>query len=151
MNATPEFFCPRCGALLFRHRVRVVERTLATASAAALLWIAALTLPFLELQWSGRTQSATLFDCVRQLAARGTPSMAALVAATGIVLPGLLIFALLYLTLGLQLRRTWPGRRVTARFIARVQTWAMAEVYLLGVLVSLLKLAKEAQVGFGSG
>lgn len=144
-------FCPRCGALLYRHRVRPIERTLATALAALVLYVASVTLPFLQLDMAGRTQRASLPECVRQLGEQGSPSMAVLVAFTGLVAPAVLASALAYLTLALHLRRPWPGRKLMARVAAHVAPWAMAEVLLLGVLVSLLKLTKEAEISFGAG
>lgn len=144
-------FCPRCGALLFRHRVRPVERTFATSLSALVLYLAALAFPFLHLEMAGRAQECTLADCVRRLGEQGTPSMAALVAITGLIAPAVLIGSLLFLSASLQFDRAWPGRKLVARLLTHVQPWAMAEVYLLGVLVSLLKLTKEADITFGAG
>jgi paraquat-inducible protein A len=47
--------------------------------------------------------------------------------------------------------RLAPGARVVAKWMYLSEPWNMVEVFLLGVLVSLLKLAKVADVQFGIG
>ena len=44
-----------------------------------------------------------------------------------------------------------PGACNVAKWMYRSEPWNMVEVFLLGVLVSLLKLAKVADVHFGFG
>jgi uncharacterized paraquat-inducible protein A len=58
---------------------------------------------------------------------------------------------MIYVCLPLMFGRTAPGAFNVAKWMYRSEPWNMVEVFLLGVLVSLLKLAKVADVHFGIG
>jgi paraquat-inducible protein A len=47
--------------------------------------------------------------------------------------------------------RAGPGAFGVAKWMYRCEPWNMVEVFLLGVLVSLMKLAKVSDVHFGIG
>ncbi|MCB1132165.1 MAG: paraquat-inducible protein A, partial [Verrucomicrobiae bacterium] len=58
---------------------------------------------------------------------------------------------MLYVTMPLIFGRSMPQARLVAKWMYMSEPWNMAEVFLLGVLVSLLKIAKLADVEFGIG
>ena len=57
----------------------------------------------------------------------------------------------MYVCLPLMFGIAAPGACLVAKWMYRSEPWNMVEVFLLGVLVSLLKLAKVADVHFGIG
>ena len=58
---------------------------------------------------------------------------------------------LIYVCGPLMFGRIAPGATHVAKWMNRSEPWNMIEVFLLGVLVSLLKLGKVADVHFGMG
>jgi paraquat-inducible protein A len=58
---------------------------------------------------------------------------------------------LIYVCAPLLFGRIAPGATKVAKWLNRAEPWNMIEVFLLGVLVSLLKLDKVADVHFGMG
>ena len=58
---------------------------------------------------------------------------------------------LIYVCGPLMFGRVAPGAVRVAKWLNQTEPWNMVEVFLLGVLVSLLKLAKVADVHFGMG
>src|SRR6266508_697650 len=90
--------------------------------------------------------STTLFGAVRQLYDDDMTSVAGLVFTTTILMPGLEIAALLYLLLPLKLGRVPRGLPAVFRIVHAVRPWGMVEVFLLGTLVALTKLAALASV-----
>jgi paraquat-inducible protein A len=89
---------------------------------------------------------ALLLGAVFALQGQGVEAVAWIVAVTTLVAPALDIAMLLYLTLPLRLGMRPPGFATVFRFAQAARPWGMIEVFLLGVLVSLVKLASLATV-----
>jgi paraquat-inducible protein A len=138
--------CSRCGAVLYRRTQTNVDRPLALTLTAVLLFVIANTAPFLTLSMEGRFQETILISGVLTLYREGRQGVALLALGTGIVGPLIQLVGLSYVLLALKLSR--PSRRVAVvfRWVRHLQPWAMAEVFLLGVLVSAAKLAHMADL-----
>jgi len=141
--------CPRCGAVLYRRRENGLDRTLAYSLGAAVLYVIANSFPIVGLEAAGHHSSTTLFGAVRTLWDQGMGSVAGLVFTTTILMPGLEIAALLYLLLPLKLGRVPHGLAPVFRIVQAVRPWGMVEVFMLGTLVALTKLAALASVVLG--
>jgi paraquat-inducible protein A len=138
--------CPRCDKELWRRREDALERTLALALAAAILYVVANAVPMLGLSAVGHQASATLVDGARHLWRNGQEMVAVLVLFTAVVAPALQIGLMLAIVLGA--RRPRPPRWVGTllRHHPTTATWSMIEVMILGVLVALIKIADYASV-----
>lgn len=138
--------CPRCGGVLRRSRPRGIERTLALSLAAAVLFAVAQSFPFLAFEMKGQITRTTLATGVIDLYRQGLPEVAALVLVTSVLAPLLQIGLLLYVLLPVHLGRV-PWRMASSfRLLRRVQPWSMMEVFLVGILVAITKLAGMAEV-----
>jgi paraquat-inducible protein A len=138
--------CGRCGGVLRRRRRNPVERTLALSFAAAVLFVVSQSFPFLSFDMKGQVTQTTLLTGVLDLYAQGLPEVSALVFFTSVLAPLLQISLLLYVLLPVHLGRV-PWRMAPAfRLLRRVQPWSMMEVFLVGILVAVTKLAGMAQV-----
>ncbi len=132
--------------MLYRRIPDSLDRTLALALAGLILFAAANAFPFLELEMQGRVTHTTLSSGVRSLFEQGSPIVASLVLLTTIVAPLLQIGALIFVLAPLKLGARLPGQAQLFRVLRRVQPWSMMEVFILGILVSLVKLIGMAQV-----
>lgn len=141
--------CSRCRAILSRSRPNSIERTLALTIAALFLFTVANSLPFLSLHMQGQATETTLFSGVQDLWQQGKWEVALVVLATTIVIPGLQILLLLYVLLPLRLGRLVPDLPQAFRLLLSLRPWAMMEVFLLGILVSLVKLSGMATIVAG--
>ena len=138
--------CIRCGAVLYRQKPDSLERTLALTFAGLILYVVANTFPFLAFDMQGQVTQTTLITGVVDLWQQGMPGLAILVLLTSIVAPGLQLFGLLYVLVPLRLGRV-PGHLPQVfRFVHDLQPWGMMEVFLLGILVSVVKLAGMATI-----
>ena len=138
--------CTRCGAVLYRNTRDGLDRTLAYALGAAVLFLVANAFPIVGLDAQGNHTSTTLFGTVRALHEDGMTSVAGLVFVTTILMPALNIGALLYMLLPLKLGRVPRGLPAVFRLVDAVRPWGMVEVFMLGTLVALTKLAALASV-----
>lgn len=134
--------CPRCGFELFSHKHQVLRRSLALVIAALLLYIPASFLPIMQINVLGQRSEDTLWSGVLSLYDAGglLKSIAIVVFLCSMVIP--LIKLLMQLLVLLSIR--WNiGRSyglLLYRMYHHLQEWGMLEVYLMGILVSIVKL-----------
>jgi paraquat-inducible protein A len=138
--------CPRCNGLLFRSIPNSIDRTIAFTVAGLVLFGVANAFPFLSLKMQGLVTETTLSSGVRALWEQDRPLVAGLVLFTAILAPFLQLTALIYVILPLRFGFRAPAVRPVFRLMDRVQTWSMMEVFLIGILVSLVKLADMAKI-----
>lgn len=138
--------CLRCDCELGRRHADSLERTLALAVAAAVLYVIANTMPMLGLTVVGRAAFTTVAGGVQQLWGNDQKLVAVLVCFTAVVAPALQIGFMLAIALGAQRARPrrWVGTLL--RHHPSTRLWSMIEVMLLGVLVALVKIADYATV-----
>jgi paraquat-inducible protein A len=142
--------CPRCRANLFERRPNFVHRASALVLAAAFFFVLANAFPFLILRADYRESYMQLAGCVSGLAEQGFPILAATVGIFTLVAPTLLIGILLYILVPLLRERRLPWALPLCRTLHEARRWNMVEVFLLGVLVSLLKLGNLATLILGT-
>lgn len=138
--------CPRCGHELCRRREDSLNRTLALAMAAAILFIIANAVPMLGLSVAGRTSFTTVIGGTVHLWNNDERIVGVLVLFTAVVAPALQLSVMLGVALA-ALRDPvphWAGS--VLRHYPTARTWSMIEVMLLGVLVALIKIADYATV-----
>lgn len=138
--------CPRCSRDLWRRREDSLNRTLALAVAAAVLYIVANVTPMLGLAAVGHKAFTTVFGGAVQLWHDEEKIVAVLVLITAVIAPALQIGFMLAIVLGARPRRPsrWVGTLLRHQPTTRL--WSMIEVMMLGVLVALIKIAELATV-----
>jgi len=138
--------CPRCDKELWRRREDSLNRTLALAVGAAVLYVIANSVPMLGLTIVGREASTTVLGGAMHLWNEGPAIVGVLVLFTAVIAPALQIGFMLAIVLGAQRERPprWVGTLL--RHQPATRTWSMIEVMMLGVLVALVKIADYATV-----
>jgi paraquat-inducible protein A len=132
--------CCCCGSSLYRNTPDSLQRTLALTSAAAILFILANIYPILGIEIQGIRNATNLVGAVRSLWNQGMHVISALVAVTTVLIPTIQLVTMAYLLLPLSLNRKPPGIAMIMRVLHVIKPWGMVEVFMLGVLVSLVKL-----------
>ena len=145
-----EAHCVRCGACLYRGaRPDANTRALALALAACILFVLANAFPILGLELQGVRSRATLIGAVRALWEEDARAVAALVFVTAVLVPAAELIGITWVLTALRRRSRGWGAVPMLHFIESVKPWGMVEVFVLGVLVSLVKLAHVASVEAG--
>lgn len=141
--------CPRCGGFLTRYRADAYERVAASTVAALICLVLAGSFPFLSFSAKGLESVMTLRSTPLSLWQNGMPEVAVLVAAFIIIIPAivLVLLALIAFPLAHGKYRWWL--RPAAHSLFLIQGWAMVEVFIIGVIVSLVKIAAMATVILG--
>jgi len=146
--------CFRCGTFLGVLRTSASLHATAALSLAALaLYVPANIYPILRMEFYGAHSDSTIWDGVVSLAQHDQWIVAAIVFMASLVIPLVKLAGLFFLVMSSIIKR---GRRLRwrtnlYRFIDAVGPWAMLDVFLLAVLVSLVKLGELATVVPGPG
>jgi paraquat-inducible protein A len=138
--------CSRCGCVLYRNPVNCVEKSLALAIAAAFLFIVANVFPFMSFGTGSTLVETTLTSGVVSLWKDGMQLLAILVLATSVLAPGIQIAGLLYVLLPLRMGFRPPNAEPVYRLVIGLGPWSMMEIFLLGILVSIVKLISMAEI-----
>ncbi|EKE67834.1 MULTISPECIES: paraquat-inducible protein A [Roseobacteraceae] len=142
--------CPRCHTVIEAPRPLAMTRIIMLALAALILMIAAVFFPFLELGAAGMVRRSSLLDTVMAYATGLTAPLTLAMAALIVVLPVTRFLTLLYV-LGPMAFGWHPARHAVHAFrvTEALRPWAMAEVFIVGVAVALVKVAGLAHVSLG--
>lgn len=143
--------CIRCGAVLYQNRPASLARASSFSIAALFLMALAHVFPFLTMDAASMRRSLSLMGAATALIDEGAPLLGCSIILFTMVAPLMLAGGMIYVCLPLMFGRMAPGAIRAAKWMYRCEPWNMVEVFLLGVLVSLLKLAKVADVHFGLG
>ncbi|WP_458524649.1 PqiA/YebS family transporter subunit [Onishia taeanensis] len=141
--------CPRCGHTLSTRHSRPAQRSLALAIAALLTLVMAVSLPFVSFQVSGLGHRINLTETATSLIGLHQPLVAVGVVLAILVLPMVYLVCVIWLQAGLLRRTLLPASRDIARALSHLHPWMMADVFIVGALVSLIKVAGMAEVSLG--
>jgi paraquat-inducible protein A len=141
--------CPRCGLQLTVYHHNASQRIIALAVTSLIFLIASLPFKFLSFSASGQYQSIDMLGSLWILVEKNFALLALVQATAVLILPAFVLIGLLYLLvpLSLNLRPTKAKWVIKALFM--ILPWTMAEIFLIGVLVSLIKIISMADVGLG--
>lgn len=138
--------CLRCGSVLARRHRLAPGQVLALAVAALVMFVVANCFPIVDLQVQGLHSGTTLFGAIAALWAEGRQLMAVLVCATTQAFPLLDLLCMLALLAAAPRRERPLWFAPLLRFVQELRPWGMIEVFMLGVVVSLVKLSGMAAI-----
>lgn len=138
--------CPRCEALLCRAKPNSIDRTIAWTIAGMVLFMVAVSFPFLGIKTSGFEQQTGLLTGIQEVYRQGMSGIALLVLLTCVLVPLLQMLGLLYVLVPLKFDRRAHFAFPVFRLFQHIQPWSMMEVFMLGILVSLVKLGSLATI-----
>ncbi|MFV0439055.1 MAG: paraquat-inducible protein A [Desulfopila sp.] len=138
--------CIRCGCVLVQTKKDSINRTLAWTIAAAVLYMVAISFPFLGMRSGAILRETALLSGVKQLFVQGQIVLSSLVLLTCVVIPLLQMAVLLYIFVPLKLARRPPHGMAVFRIFRYCGPWSMMEIYMLGILVAMVKLGKMATI-----
>lgn len=141
--------CPRCGHLISARVPEGLTRSMAFGLAAMVLLVMSNVFPFLSLEASGLENVMTLPRGVLELYRDGYGEVSALIFAVIVVIPALVIVTIVALAVPLVRGRGAPWLVPAGRLLSWLSPWSMVEVFVIGVIVSLIKIADMATVHLG--
>lgn len=142
--------CLQCGAVIERAQGTAIVSVLSLALASFMLMIAAISFPFLDLTVSGRSNNTSVLSAVMAFSDSFSWPLAIAVAGFIIFLPLLRLGAIILAVAPLVMNQ--QPRRIAKRAFGlaeRLRPWSMAEIFIVGTSVALVKVAGLATITFG--
>ena len=142
--------CVRCHTIIAVGRPEAVTRIVVLAATSLILMTIVIFYPFLQLQNGVFGSHASVFETAMTFNRGVMAPLSIAVAAFVIVLPIARFVALIWALGPLSVDRPpLPGARLMLRLAETLKPWAMAEIFMIGVAVALVKLADLATLSMG--
>ena len=142
--------CVRCNMVLASPRAGAFTRIIALSFTALVLMVGAVFFPFLEISRMGFGNATSLFGVAMAFSDGALMPLTVALLATIVGLPVLRAVLLVYTLLPLSQGRPPFGHAVTAfRVSEALRPWSMAEIFVIGTAVALVKVAGLAVISFG--
>lgn len=142
--------CTYCGNKMIDGRANF-RQAFIFALTALILFIIANSFPFITLNLQGETTTISVFSSVTSLFNNELPILSILVMLFVIIMPLWYLVAVLWIIISFRYRLL---NRISRRFMHwmhHISPWNMLEVYLVGVVVTLVKIMQIASIQFDSG
>lgn len=143
--------CVRCQGVLASPPADNLEPLLALSVTTLVLFLVANLAPMLSLEVHGSLMSTSLSGAAIAMFDADQRVLAVIVLFCTVLGPGFIIGAQVYVLAALQLRRNLPGARYILATVSHVGPWEMMDVFLLGAIVTMIKLFSIATVVPGAG
>jgi paraquat-inducible protein A len=141
--------CPRCRHVLAAGSSIGLQRSVAYAACGLVFLFVANLFPFLSFSRAGLGNEMTLLQSAAALIDGGSPVLGFLVLAFIILVPAIILVLILLLLVPILLNRAVPWLVPSGRLIFTLYPWSMSEVFIIGVIASLVKIAGMATVEIG--
>jgi paraquat-inducible protein A len=143
-------YCPRCRAKLYRRTRATPEQTLAITLTAAILFCLMNTFPLMALNLQQTSRATTLFGATLAMWNDNMHALSLLVMLTTILAPALQITLEIYILMLVKNGKASAHKLAFPMFwLQKIRPWSMVEVFMLGLLVSLVKLQDLAEIIIG--
>ena len=139
--------CACCGATLYRNQPDSINRSLALTIAASVFFLVSNYFPIIGINLQGNENAVNLFQAVQSLWQQKMYVVSGLTFFSAIFAPSLELGMMLYILTPLNAGLSPPkGTLMIMRLLQTIKPWGMIEVFMLGILVSLVKLVQDFRV-----
>ncbi|MBL4774442.1 MAG: paraquat-inducible protein A [Mariprofundus sp.] len=140
--------CPRCDDHLHARKANSIARTWALLIAAVMLLFPANMLPIMTVIQFGQGDPSTILSGVLHLIHAGMWPLGLIVFFASIMVPVSKLVTLVFLLLSVHFKSTWNPRDRTRlyRLTERIGSWSMVDIFIIGVLTSLVSLDALATI-----
>lgn len=144
-------YCPKCNRSLREYHPNGLLKTLSWVITGLLLFVPANVFPVLIMEILGQQEEGTIWGGVTGLYSEGLQGVAILIFLVVMLVPFVRLVVLLFVLMGTFRSRKNVLARYFFRWYVHLGEWGMVEIYLLGILISVIKLADMATVHAGVG
>ena len=142
-------FCPRCRVKLFTNSGAKLDQALALAVAGAILFLIMNAFPLMAIKLQQTSHQTTMFEATLAMWDKDMHVLAMLVLLTTIVVPALHICLEILVLCLIKFGDATRALALPTLLLRKLRPWNMVEVFMLGLLVSLVKLRDIADIIIG--
>jgi len=142
--------CPRCKAVIVS-RGGGMFNSLMFAVASLLLVLPVSFFPFMNLYINDDKSSATLIQTAQVMFSDGFGLAGLVILFTALIFPVIYLILIIYTSFACLIRVKLPFVWVAVRLVSTIHHYQMTDVFIVGILISIIKLVDIADISFGSG
>jgi paraquat-inducible protein A len=144
--------CPRCHAPLHLRKPDSLQRTIALAIGAVVLYFPANLLPVLQVESTLQgTRQSTIVGGVVQFWKAGDYPVALIIFIASVMIPILKILSIVVLCLGARSGRSPRALTRLYRVTDYIGRWSMVDVFVVAILVGVVQLGSVITINAGEG
>ena len=143
--------CSRCGHTLQAPKKDCIEKTLVYSLTGLLLFIPANFLSIMSLNILGTKASGSVYDSAVAFFNADYFFVAIIVCLTSIIFPLVKLLVLFTTSFCLKIRFYPDSLPILMRIYKHLDEWGMLEVFMLGILISIIKLHHMAHIHYDVG
>ncbi len=143
--------CPRCGCVLERYKRNTVSRSLALGLAGLFIYFPAVFMPLMTFQKLGLRESGNVFETIITFYTKGYYFVAIMILFSAAIFPLIKLTLLITVTTFLKTNRRPKFLAKIFRWYQHLDEWAMVEVYLLGIMVTVVKMYHSTDIVYNAG
>jgi len=141
--------CPRCGFVLTRALSNALDRMLIFALTAIICLLFSNLFGYVNLIVQGQQREISLLQTVQVLFELKEWALSGFMLVVIIGLPAFFSVLVSWLAIAIKLQRVSPHTINLMRLIGYLRFWNMAEIFFLGILISMVKVASMANIVVG--
>lgn len=145
-----QFNCPRCNACVYRFGQDYLTIILMTIT-SLILFFPSISLPLITLKILELEQTTTLMQTVFIFFENGYIGVSLFIIVIGVIIPFVMLILILFILIPLKNGSSHKKVSIYFKLYESLMEWQMAEVYLVSIFVSIIKLNKMATLEIGIG
>jgi paraquat-inducible protein A len=141
--------CPRCGSVLTRAHKNSLNRILVFGITAIICLLFSNLFDYVNMSVQGQERQISLLETVQILFELKERALALFMSVIIIALPTFFVAVVSWLAISIKMG--WVSARSInlLRIIAHLRFWNMAEIFFLGILISMVKVSSMVDVEVG--
>ena len=143
--------CPRCGTVIQRTIGNSVEKAIALSLAGLIIFFPAIYMPIMTFTVAGLHGTGNVIDAAVVLFEKDYLFVGVMVLMVSIVFPFIKLFLLFVSSMSIALGRVSQTTVEMFRTYKKLSEWGMVEVYMMGILVSIIKMYSMADIAYNTG
>ena len=143
--------CPRCGTVIQRTIRNSVEKAIALSLAGLIIFFPAIYMPIMTFTVAGLHGTGNVIDAAVVLFEKDYLFVGVMVLMVSIVFPFIKLFLLFVSSMSIALGRVSQTTVEMFRTYKKLSEWGMVEVYMMGILVSIIKMYSMADIAYNTG
>jgi len=142
--------CPRCGYVLTRFYQHSQAKLFISALTAIIFLGFSLNFPFIIFSLHGSEKTLTLIESIQNVDTLIYLLISALLAFTAFIIPLCFLLCVIYICLSFKTHKLLPFTNPILKLTMLLKPWNMADIFIISILVSFIKLQTMAHIEFGS-
>jgi len=141
--------CPQCSYVVTRFYQHAQTKLFVSAITALIFLIFAIRFPFIIFSLHGDEKTLTLIESIQNIDSMSYMLISALLAFTAFIIPMCFLLCVIYISISFKVKNLLPLTAAILKLTILLKPWNMAEIFIISILVSFIKVQTMASIEFG--